>query len=138
MEKSEYHKYLASREWALLKEQVKERSENKCERCKLGSHDVTHHKTYERIGHEEISDLVGLCEDCHKFLSGKSDHDPNAYRCAIIAEGIARIRKSKGILDSAYDLMNECFPDGEHDYSYYNIAQHLSFLLKSLTEELDK
>ena len=74
--KSEYHEYLASREWAILKNKVRNRSGGICERCGTGEHDHTHHLTYERAGHELLTDLIGVCMDCHKYLSGKSDHDP--------------------------------------------------------------
>ena len=76
MKKSEYHRYLASREWALLKNRVKERSKGKCERCLVGNHAATHHLTYERIGHERLEDLQGVCEECHKYLSGEGSVDP--------------------------------------------------------------
>jgi hypothetical protein len=76
MNKSSYQKYLASREWALLKEKIKKRSGGDCERCLFGEHQSTHHITYERTGNERLEDLLGVCEKCHKFLSGKSDYDP--------------------------------------------------------------
>lgn len=76
MEKSEYQKYLASREWALLKEAVKKRSGGLCERCKFGFYEQTHHLTYERIGNELLGDLLGICTPCHEFLSGKHSQDP--------------------------------------------------------------
>jgi hypothetical protein len=76
MERSEYHKYLASREWALLKRQVRERSKGKCERCHDGQFEECHHLTYEHIGWESLDDLQGVCSGCHKFLSGESDIDP--------------------------------------------------------------
>lgn len=59
MKRAEYRVYLASREWALLKEQVRARSGGRCERCPDGAHDQTHHLTYERIGRERIEDLPG-------------------------------------------------------------------------------
>lgn len=71
----DYQRYLASREWALLREQVRERSGNKCERCG-GPYQSTHHLTYERIGHELLEDLQAVCNPCHEFLSGKRDDDP--------------------------------------------------------------
>lgn len=71
-----YGAYLASREWGILREQVRERSGGKCERCKRGDHQDTHHLTYERIGHERLEDLLGVCRQCHEFLSGKTDVDP--------------------------------------------------------------
>ncbi len=75
MNPSEYQRYLCSREWALLKEQVRERSHGKCERCG-GPYSQVHHLTYERIGHELPTDLIGVCDPCHEFLSGKSNTDP--------------------------------------------------------------
>lgn len=74
----DYGRYLASREWALLREAVRRRSRGRCERCPHGRHDETHHLTYERIGHERLEDLLGVCRACHAFLSGKSDVDPAA------------------------------------------------------------
>lgn len=76
MTRAEYRAYLASREWAVLKEHVRARSGGRCERCREGDHEQTHHLTYERIGHEHLEDLLGVCEACHLFLSAKSDIDP--------------------------------------------------------------
>ncbi len=71
MNKSEYQTYLASREWALKREAVRQRAGNKCERCIVGPCDQVHHLTYERIGAEKLEDLQALCVGCHEFLSGK-------------------------------------------------------------------
>ncbi len=76
MTKEERFRYYASREWALLKEEVKGRSGGRCERCKVGPHESTHHLTYERFGCELLEDLLGVCEACHEWLSGKSQYDP--------------------------------------------------------------
>ena len=75
-----YKKYLASREWMVLKAQVRERSGGVCERCFNAPHEETHHVTYERIGHERIEDLIGICGACHRYLSGLDDYDPNATK----------------------------------------------------------
>lgn len=29
-----------------------------------------HHKTYDRVGHENDNDLLLLCHDCHKTIHG--------------------------------------------------------------------
>lgn len=76
MEREEYLKYLASREWAVLREQVRERCDDACERCGSAPMRACHHLTYERIGEEKLEDLQGLCEACHKFASGKTKEDP--------------------------------------------------------------
>lgn len=76
--KFNYQRYLASREWGLLKRQVRERSGGNCERGHLEAVAATavHHTTYERIGHEDLADLLHVCEACHEFLGGHSDRDP--------------------------------------------------------------
>jgi hypothetical protein len=79
MTKAEYHRYLASREWAVLKTQVRARDGGTCERCGRGAHAHTHHLTYERLGHERLEDLQGLCAACHAFLSGQTDEDPEPW-----------------------------------------------------------
>jgi hypothetical protein len=35
-----------------------------------------HHLTYDRLGHEDPADLIGLCRACHSFLHGRSNYDP--------------------------------------------------------------
>ena len=76
MTRAEYQTYLASREWALKREAVRERSGNRCERCWTRRMDAVHHKTYERVGNERLEDLQAICDPCHEFLSGKTDADP--------------------------------------------------------------
>lgn len=76
MTKSERYRYYTSREFGILKRRVRERSGGYCERCFIGPHDHTHHLTYERLGNERLEDLQALCEPCHQFVHGHSDHDP--------------------------------------------------------------
>lgn len=78
MNRSERHRYYASREWAILKEQVRERSGGRCERCGNRPYEQTHHLTYERLGNELLEDLQGLCAPCHEYVSGKRHEDPLA------------------------------------------------------------
>jgi hypothetical protein len=115
MNKTEYHKYLASRDWAKLKNQVKNRSLGSCERCRDGEHSSTHHLTYERVGHENLSDLIGVCENCHKFLSANSDTDPCDKK-------ISDINDSIEILFNIAELFNLVLNKLETDY--YSIAYH--------------
>lgn len=101
MNKSKYHEYLASREWALIKEKVKKRSGGHCERCQIGTHHSVHHQTYERVGHEAMEDLIGLCEKCHEFISGKSDSDPREITDRLIEASILL----KSCMSSIYEAM---------------------------------
>jgi uracil-DNA glycosylase family 4 len=84
-----YKEYLASREWGLLKEQVRQRSGGICERCHRAPYQSTHHTTYERIGHELLTDLLGLCNECHSFVSGKSEVDPAAERARTTSQSLS-------------------------------------------------
>jgi hypothetical protein len=76
MNRSDYKAYLASREWAVLKEQVRDRCAGMCERCFFGPYQETHHLTYERVGHERLEDLLAVCSACHEYVSAKRTHDP--------------------------------------------------------------
>jgi hypothetical protein len=75
-DREKYHAYLASREWAVLKEQVRARSGGKCERCNKAPYEQTHHVTYIRKYNEALDDLQAVCAPCHEFVSGKRNDDP--------------------------------------------------------------
>jgi hypothetical protein len=74
--REKYNLYLASREWAVLKEAVRARSGGVCERCRNADGQQVHHQTYERKYAEQLEDLVHTCAPCHEFLSGKRAADP--------------------------------------------------------------
>ena len=71
-------RYMASREWGLLKRAVKDRADGVCERCRDAAVENVHHLTYVRKYQERLEDLLGLCRPCHEYLHGKSDLDPCA------------------------------------------------------------
>lgn len=84
----DYPRYLASREWSLLREQVRERSGNHCEHCFIAPQQAVHHLTYERIGREDLSDLMAVCNPCHEWLSGHSSVNP-LYAFAAVSPPMA-------------------------------------------------
>lgn len=69
--KEKYQAYLASREWALKKQAVRERCSGICEHCGEEPMYSVHHQTYARLYCEDLADLLGVCDDCHRYLSGK-------------------------------------------------------------------
>lgn len=75
-EQERYQRYLASREWAVLKRAVHERAGGKCERCRFHPINQVHHLTYIRKYAERLDDLQGLCVGCHEFIHAKTDQDP--------------------------------------------------------------
>lgn len=123
--KSKYGRYLASREWGLLKEQVHKRAGGKCERCKNNKIDAVHHLTYERIYCERLDDLQAICTPCHEFTHGKSNVDPAAVRTYDASDNPNRLpepadveRRTLRYLASLADLFDPYasdhspFPDG--------------------------
>lgn len=74
--REKYKLYLCSREWNVRVRDVRKRSGNICERCKINKGGHTHHLTYLRLYDEKLTDLMDLCEGCHSFISAKSDVDP--------------------------------------------------------------
>lgn len=76
--KVDYYRYIASREWALKKRSLRERSGGVCERCHNAPAQQSHHLTYERTGDELLEDLLDVCRPCHEWLSG-GDFDPIEY-----------------------------------------------------------
>ena len=76
-----FKRYLASREWALKKRQVRERSGGICERCGFRPMAEVHHVTYERLGRELLEDLQAICRPCHKYESAITDFNPAVCDC---------------------------------------------------------
>lgn len=75
-DKEKYQLYLASREWCKLREQVRERAGDRCERCDIFPMDACHHLSYANKYNESLEDLQAICTTCHEFTHGKSDFDP--------------------------------------------------------------
>lgn len=65
--KAEYRNvYLNSEHWEDVKRRYRESKHPwVCYVCGTTVHLQLHHKTYERIGCEELTDLIPMCKDCH-------------------------------------------------------------------------
>lgn len=72
------HRYYASREWAMKRSEIRQRSGGTCERCKRHKAAHCHHLTYKRLYNEPLTDLQDLCEGCHQFAHGRTTVDPAA------------------------------------------------------------
>lgn len=60
-----YEEYLRSTRWQILRGEALQRFDNRCALCYDDRNLEVHHRTYDRLGDEEISDLVALCSWCH-------------------------------------------------------------------------
>tara|TARA_Y100000310_G_scaffold342834_1_gene447775 strand:- start:1858 stop:2340 length:483 start_codon:yes stop_codon:yes gene_type:complete len=115
----DYHKYMASRAWAIKREAVKKRAEGICERCRDANLRDIHHLTYENLGAEYVdSDLLGVCRPCHEFLSAKRDDDPaeRAVLRAIETNGLTPTLMQDGDWDSLMDWSTGPTSKGRHFY----------------------
>ena len=63
-----YHKYLKSAEWKIIRDKVIERDNGICLYCKTKPAQEVHHKHYRTIYKEKIDDLESVCSDCHRAI----------------------------------------------------------------------
>jgi hypothetical protein len=68
----EYQKYLNSPEWKYISGRKRQEADNKCQLCNKGNLTLhVHHRTYDNVYKEKLSDLIVLCENCHKKFHDK-------------------------------------------------------------------
>lgn len=66
-----YAEYLLTRHWIVFREQVLKYWNWSCCLCCSPKKLEVHHRTYERIGSEKLTDCVVLCSTCHRKVHGK-------------------------------------------------------------------
>lgn len=70
----EYERYIHSPSWRIKADARLAMDNHICQVCGNAASDV-HHLTYDRIGHEDIRDLVSLCRECHE--KAEEIYDPS-------------------------------------------------------------
>lgn len=80
--KKRYEEHLQSDKWKAIRKTKAEEQHYTCESCGkvvlVGFH--IHHKTYKNLGNEPLSDLMFLCEDCHKQIHIELNAKKNAKK----------------------------------------------------------
>ena len=71
-----YSQYLASPEWKAKRIAHLEHARNRCQLCNGTGGLTVHHRTYDRLGEEEFSDLIVLCRRCHSIFHGRVQLSP--------------------------------------------------------------
>ncbi len=66
--KEKYQAYLCSPEWWAIRKRVIARADGVCENCGIGKVAHVHHLTYARKYNERLSDLLGVCIECHSGI----------------------------------------------------------------------
>lgn len=60
-----YHEYMESDEWKAVRGKRMKLDRFQCTMCGTAKNLTVHHITYERLGREDMDDLITLCKDCH-------------------------------------------------------------------------
>lgn len=63
-----YHEYLRSDRWQEIRQRKLLEVDFRCQLCNSDRDLQLHHRTYERLGHEHMSDLTVLCATCHTLF----------------------------------------------------------------------
>lgn len=64
--RANYHTYLKTDKWKILRDKVFKRDNYVCMACLENKAEHVHHLTYDRIFNEPLFDLVSICDACHK------------------------------------------------------------------------
>lgn len=62
----DYDGYLRSSAWRKKREYMLRQAGYRCQVCNADDRLQVHHRTYDRLGHEDPDDLTVLCRDCHE------------------------------------------------------------------------
>lgn len=94
----EYAKYLQSDAWRRTRKAVLQRDGHRCRACSSARDLHVHHRTYERVGHEDLDDLITLCEKHHGLVhrvSQQRNDLPLAHVTDRIVAKYVRIQERK-------------------------------------------
>ncbi len=70
-----YSAYIQSRAWKIMRQRRLSLDGGKCQVCGSNFELDVHHKTYKRLGHENMDDLVTLCRPHHRKIHEDSQPD---------------------------------------------------------------
>lgn len=116
-----YQEYLVSDKWKKIRQKALSQSQNKCQLCDSEEHLVVHHRRYDNIGHEDLSDLTVLCFDCHSFF-----HADRNFNIPIPLK-LAREYKYDSNLGICIPLRN--------NEEYYVLTREISKFLQHLIDD---
>ena len=107
-----------------------------CERCDAAPVRATHHLTYERVGREDLDDLLGVCSDCHEFLSGKAENDPLHLRAVEAMDEVEECTRSARASWMHGDGVGHARPEMEAAAFAARVAQYRMLRWAAATAEL--
>lgn len=60
-----YHDYMATKSWEEKKIERLKHDGYQCQICGSGKNLTVHHITYDRLGAEDLDDIITVCKTCH-------------------------------------------------------------------------
>lgn len=76
-----YYDYLKSHYWYDLKQRYKNsKLKQECWCCDSVLNIVYHHKTYKRLGHERLDDIIPVCRLCHQKIHDRFQRLHDAWK----------------------------------------------------------
>jgi 5-methylcytosine-specific restriction endonuclease McrA len=76
-----YYEYLQSDHWKeFRKKYYRSRKRKSCTLCKSRNDIHLHHITYNRLGREQLNDVIPLCGECHELIH---EHLTNKYQSKV-------------------------------------------------------
>lgn len=84
-----YTRYINSREWKLKRREVLKRDNHQCQTCLAIDNLEVHHKTYKRLGNENLIDLITLCSSCHDAITSSIRFRRQAKRGVMLLSTLA-------------------------------------------------
>jgi hypothetical protein len=91
----DYHEYILSAEWRERAEAAKRAAGYRCQLCNSADGPLhAHHRTYDRLGHEEPSDITVLCSRCHGLYHDKIA-TPGIYQA--IVQALPDVLQKRGV-----------------------------------------
>jgi 5-methylcytosine-specific restriction endonuclease McrA len=106
--KTRYREFLHTKYWIIVRKSVLKRDGSKCTMCgstkKLNAHHLTYDHHYSELEH--LSDLITLCETCHKRVHGIAIPKKNKSKKKNITKRQNRTRDIKKIVNTLYDIFH--------------------------------
>ena len=88
-----YKEYLQSPEWQVLRRIKLEEAGHRCMVCNGDGKLHVHHRTYERIRMELLTDLIVLCADCHRLFHFRDQPEPDmSYKFQLDDGSVGRLK----------------------------------------------
>ncbi len=121
----EYEQYLKTDRWAKVREQALARFDWRCATCHSDEHLQVHHRTYERVGCEYLTDLTVLCRYCHRALHDLWNHNDSAE--------LVKLEKAQSDQDRIVDALR-----GTSGYgmTYTDLGRELGITRRTLEQHM--